>query len=166
MLALGIDPGTALCGYGVIEKDGMELRAVDYGVIETLAGCPMDERLEILYTGMMQILKEYHPQVLGVEELFFNRNVTTAITVAQARGVILLAGRLARVPIYGCTPLQVKQQVVGYGRATKKQVIDMTMHMLHIQDRINPDDAADALAIGITAIYRTEGEAIYGRIMK
>ncbi len=166
MRALGIDPGTALCGYGIIDKDGPSLRVLDYGVIETVPSMGMDERLEIVFTGLNQLLEEYRPQIVGVEELFFNRNITTAITVAQARGVILLAGRLAGVPIYECTPLQVKQQVVGYGRATKKQVIDMTMQMLHIEEKISPDDAADALAIGLTAIYRTENESVYGRIWR
>lgn len=164
MRALGIDPGTGRCGFGIVDKKGARLSAEDYGIIETFPDMTDAERLEIVYTGIRELIEAYRPDVMGVEDLFFNRNITTAITVAQARGVILLAAQQAKVPIYECTPLQVKQQVVGYGRATKKQVIDMTMHMMNITEKIDPDDAADALAIGLTAIYRTECESIYRRL--
>ena len=106
-------------------------------------------RLEILFNDLSDILEEYRPDKFGVEQLFFNRNVTTAIAVGQARGVILLAASQRRIPIYEYTPLQVKQAVVGYGRATKEQVIYMTMNMLGIREKIKPDDTADALAIAI-----------------
>ena len=101
---------------------------------------------------------------MGIETLYFNKNITTAISVAQARGVIQLAGFQKNIKIFECTPLQVKQQVVGYGRAEKKQVIEMIMQIMNIKKKISPDDAADALAIALTAIYRTEYENIYGRL--
>lgn len=163
MRALGIDPGTGRCGFGIVDKKGNVIEAADYGVIETFPDMPLVERLRTVYTGVCQLIEKYEPDVMGVETLYFNRNITTAIAVAQARGVILLAGCESGVPIFECTPLQVKQQVVGYGRAEKRQVIDMTMRMMHITERIDPDDAADALAIGLTAIYRTEHKAVCRR---
>lgn len=164
MRALGVDPGTGRCGFGIVDKTGSRITAADYGVIETEPGTELSERLSIVYQGIRQLIDEYHPDVMGVETLYFNRNITTAIAVAQARGVILLAGYEKQIPLFECTPLQVKQQVVGYGRAEKHQVIDMTMRIMGITKKIDPDDAADALAIGLTAIYRTEHESIYGRI--
>lgn len=163
MRALGIDPGTGRCGFGIVDKVGNRITAEDYGVIETFPDKTDIERLHIVYTGICQLIEAYQPDVMGVETLYFNRNITTAITVAQARGVILLAGYEHKVPVFECTPLQVKQQVVGYGRAEKRQVIDMTMRMMNITEKIDPDDAADALAIGLTAIYRTEHENVYAR---
>jgi len=164
MRALGIDPGTGRCGFGVVDKIGNRLTAVDYGVIETFPDMAPARRLSIVHTGIRELIEAYRPEVMGVETLYFNRNITTAIAVAQARGVILLAGVEEEIPIFECTPLQVKQQVVGYGRAEKRQVIDMTMQMLGISERIDPDDAADALAIALTTIYRTEHEMRYGKI--
>lgn len=164
MRALGIDPGTGRCGFGIVDKIENQISAEDYGVIETFPDMTAAERLRIVYTGVKQLIEAYKPDVMGVETLYFNRNITTAIAVAQARGVILLAGVEAGVPLFECTPLQVKQQVVGYGRAEKRQVIEMTMQMMHITKKIDPDDAADALAIGLTAIYRTEHEAVYRRM--
>lgn len=158
MRALGIDPGTGRCGFGVVDKVGNRITAEDYGVIETFPDMPAAERLHIVYTGVRQLIETYRPDIMGVETLYFNRNITTAIAVAQARGVILLAGAEEKLPLFECTPLQVKQQVVGYGRAEKRQVIEMTMRLMAIKERIDPDDAADALAIGLTAIYRTEHE--------
>ena len=163
MRALGIDPGTGRCGFGVVDKLGNHVSAVDYGVIETFPSTPDIERLSIVHRGICDLLALYKPDVMGGETLYFNRNITTAIAVAQARGVILLAGFHANVPVFDCTPLQVKQQVVGYGRAEKRQVIEMTMRMLAITERINPDDAADALAVGLTTIYRMEHEARFKR---
>lgn len=163
MRALGIDPGTGRCGFGIVDKEGGRITAVDYGVIESFPDKSPSERLAIVHTGVCQLIDAYQPEVMGVETLYFNRNITTAIAVAQARGVILLAGYEKKVPLFECTPLQVKQQVAGYGRAEKRQVIDMVMRMMGITEKINPDDAADALAIGLTAIYRTEHEAIFRR---
>ncbi len=164
MRALGIDPGTGRCGFGIVDKVGSRIIAADYGIIETSAGTEMAGRLCSVYKGICQLIDAYHPDVMGVETLYFNRNITTAISVAQARGVILLAGYERHIPLFECTPLQVKQQVVGYGRAEKRQVIDMIMRIMGISQKIDPDDAADALAIGLTAIYRTEHETIYGRV--
>ena len=150
MIALGIDPGFAIMGYGVVEKVGYQYRAIDYGVIETPAHTENGDRLLKIWNGLNYILEKFHPDAVGVEELFFNRNVTTAIQVAQARGVALLAARAADIPLFEYTPLQVKQAVVGYGRAEKKQIQQMMKIMLGLNEIPKPDDAADALAIAIT----------------
>ena len=152
MRIIGIDPGTAICGYGIIDVNGSRLTPVAYGAITTSPKDSDAARLEILFNDLSDILEEYKPDKFGVEELFFNRNVTTAITVGQARGVILLAAQQQRIPIYEYTPLQVKQAVVGYGKATKEQVIYMVMHLLNIREKIKPDDTADALAAAICGI--------------
>lgn len=164
MRALGIDPGTGRCGFGIVDKKGNSISAVDYGVIETTKEYSLSERLNIIFTGVNELIEFYKPDVMGIETLYFNKNITTAISVAQARGVIQLAGFQKNIKIFECTPLQVKQQVVGYGRAEKKQVIEMIMQIMNIKKKISPDDAADALAIALTAIYRTEYENIYGRL--
>lgn len=164
MRALGIDPGTGRCGFGIVDKKGNLISAVDYGVIETTKEYSLSERLNIIFTGVNELIEIYKPDVMGIETLYFNKNITTAISVAQARGVIQLAGVQKKIKIFECTPLQVKQQVVGYGRAEKKQVIEMIMQIMNIKKKISPDDAADALAIALTAIYRTEYENIYGRL--
>ncbi|MBP1764718.1 MAG: ruvC [Firmicutes bacterium] len=153
MLALGIDPGSAICGYGFVRSDGSRLRAVTHGVIETAAGKPVAERLQIVFQGIDQLIKQFKPDIIGVEQLFFNRNVTTAMTVAQARGVILLAIAQNEAELVEYTPLQVKQAVVGYGKATKEQVIFMTQRLLCLEEKPQPDDAADALAIAICSIH-------------
>ena len=153
MLALGIDPGSAICGYGFVRSDGSRLRAVTHGVIETAAGKPVAERLQIVFQGIDQLIKQFKPDIIGVEQLFFNRNVTTAMTVAQARGVILLAIAQNEAALVEYTPLQVKQAVVGYGKATKEQVIFMTQRLLGLEKKPQPDDAADALAIAICSIH-------------
>lgn len=110
---------------------------------------------------MAELIEMYRPHFMGVESLYFNTNITTGIEVAQARGVILLAGYRQSVPVVNVTPLQVKQQLAGYGRAEKKQVIEMVMRIMHINTKINPDDAADALAIGLTAIYQMEHKRLF-----
>lgn len=156
MRVLGIDPGTGRCGFGVVEKNGTTITPVNYGVIETYKDQSDLERLNIVYEGVAELIATYRPAFMGVETLYFNTNITTGIKVAQARGVILLAGYRQTVPIIPVTPLQVKQQLTGYGRADKKQVIEMVKRMMHITKKIDPDDAADALAIGLTAIYRVE----------
>lgn len=156
MRVLGIDPGTGRCGFGVVEKHGTTITPVNYGVIETYKDQSDLERLNIVYEGIAELIETYRPAFMGVETLYFNTNITTGIKVAQARGVILLAGYRQNVPIIPVTPLQVKQQLTGYGRADKKQVIEMVKRMMHITKRIDPDDAADALAIALTAIYRLE----------
>lgn len=137
MLALGIDPGTAICGYGLVEMRGNRLKAIDFGAIETSAHLSPPERLEIIFEGINNLIDRFQPTLMGVEQLFFNRNVTTAISVGQARGVILLAGSQHKIELREFTPLQVKQAVVGYGKATKQQVMYMTQHILIFHIRRN-----------------------------
>jgi crossover junction endodeoxyribonuclease RuvC len=153
MLVLGIDPGTAICGYGVVRSEGSRLQAVAHGVVETKVGVPTAQRLQVIFHEIDKLIKQFKPDLIGVEQLFFNRNVTTAMTVSQARGVILLAVAQNEVELAEYTPLQVKQAVVGYGKATKEQVIFMTQRLLNLVAKPHPDDAADALAIAICSIH-------------
>lgn len=149
MTILGIDPGFAIVGFGFIESDGMRSREIRHGAIRTPAHTPMTERLASIYEDMCVLLDAYKPDAAAIEELFFNTNITTGIQVAQARGVILLACQMHHVPIFEYTPLQVKQAVVGYGRAEKKQVMEMTRVLLNLSAIPKPDDAADALAVAL-----------------
>ena len=164
MRIIGIDPGTAICGYGIIDVEGSRLRPVAYGAITMEPKDSDAARLEILFNQLSDILEEYKPDKFGVEELFFNRNVTTAITVGQARGVILLAAHQQDIPIYEYTPLQIKQAVVGYGKATKDQVTYMTMNILGIREKIKPDDTADALAVAICTAHSSHRDRLKRRI--
>ncbi len=149
MLILGIDPGTAIVGYGLIEKQGQKLIPVSYSCWRTKADMPMAERLLIIYESLDKFLRENPPDVMAVEELFFNRNTTTALTVGQARGVILLAAAKNNIEVFEYTPLQVKQAVVGYGKADKQQVQFMVRALLVLKETPKPDDTADALAVAI-----------------
>ena len=149
MIILGIDPGIATVGIGVIEADRNNVRAVKYGAITTPAGLPLAQRLVEIEQDFGRILEMFKPDAVSVEELFFNTNITTGINVAHGRGVILLTAARFGVPIFEYTPLQVKQAVVGYGRAEKRQVMDMTRRILKLQSVPKPDDAADALAIAL-----------------
>ena len=149
MIILGIDPGLATVGWGVISTDGNRHKALAYGAVTTPAGLSTDARLERIFRETGAIIAEYRPDAMAVEELFFNTNITTGIRVAEARGVLLLCGRQNGVAIYEYTPLQVKQSVVGYGRADKKQVITMVTMLLGLKEPPKPDDTADALAIAI-----------------
>lgn len=149
MIILGIDPGYAIVGYGVIKYENSRFITLDYGTVTTQAKAPFTERLELIYDGVAEIVSKWKPEALSVEKLFFNSNTKTAIDVAQARGVILLAATKAGVPVYEYTPLQVKQSVVGYGRAEKKQVMELTRLILGLQKVPKPDDTADALAMAI-----------------
>ncbi len=149
MIIVGIDPGTAILGYGLIEQKGNRLRALDFACWRTPAHTPLAERLLMLYEKVFLYLQENQPDHLAVEELFFNRNTTTALTVGHARGVVLLAGAQQGIPVFEYTPLQVKQAVVGYGRAEKKQVQQMVKGLLRLDEVPRPDDAADALAVAI-----------------
>jgi len=149
MIILGIDPGTAIMGYGLIEQKGNILSALDYSCWRTPAHTPLAERLLMLYEQIDPYLRRYSPDHIAVEELFFNRNTTTALSVGHARGVVLLSGAQHSIPIYEYTPLQVKQAVVGYGKAEKKQVQQMVRGLLGLDDIPKPDDTADALAIAI-----------------
>ena len=149
MRILGIDPGIAIVGYGIIEYKNNKFKVIDYGAITTPSTMINTQRLERIYKGIDLLIKNYEIDEVGVEELFFNKNVKTAITVAQARGVILLSCAHNNKPIYEYTPLQVKQGVVGYGRAQKGQVQQMVTSMLKLKEVPKPDDVADALAVAI-----------------
>ncbi len=150
MKILGIDPGTATTGFGVIEKQGSKLSFIDAGVIATSPEQAMPSRLSEIYAGLNEIIEEFKPDCLAVELLYFASNVTTAITVGQARGVVLLAAAEHNLAVGEYTPLQVKQAITGYGRATKKQIQEMVKMMLGLSGIPKPDDAADGLAIAIT----------------
>jgi crossover junction endodeoxyribonuclease RuvC len=152
-IILGIDPGIADTGYGLIEKGaGGKISCLAYGSIKTKAGLPMAERLEILHDELEKIIQKYQPALASVEELFFQNNAKTAIIVGQARGVILLTCRKNKIPIVELTPLQVKQTIAGFGRADKLQVQKMVKLLLNLKEIPKPDDAADALAIAISSI--------------
>ncbi|MBP3481201.1 MAG: crossover junction endodeoxyribonuclease RuvC [Clostridia bacterium] len=160
MIILGIDPGYATVGYGVIEADGMHFRTVDYGAVTTPANTPFDIRLEMIYDGICELCDRYKPDAASVEELFFNTNITTGIAVGHSRGVILLALRKSGVDFYEYTPLQVKQSVVGYGRAEKKQVMIMTKTLLGLERMPRPDDAADALALAVCHAHSAKSQLL------
>ena len=149
MVILGLDPGTATTGYGVIRVLGNRFQMLEYGIISTPAKTPMEKRLEMIYDNLQELLQKWQPDQAAVEELFFNQNITTAITVGQARGVLLLCCAQNNVPLAEYTPLQVKQALVGYGRADKKQIQQMVKMFLNLADIPKPGDAADALAIAI-----------------
>ena len=149
MLVLGIDPGLATLGYGLVERACNTLRPLDYGTVITPAGMDMSQRLVRIYEGVHQLVETFSPDAVAIEELFFNKNVKTAIAVGQARGVAIVAAAKYDIPVYEYTPLQVKQAVVGYGRAEKEQVQNMTKMLLGLREIPRPDDAADALAISI-----------------
>ena len=149
MIILGIDPGFAIVGFGLIESRNGKQSAVRCGAINTPAGLPLPTRLLQIANDMEVLLTQFKPDAMAVEELFFNTNVTTGIGVAQARGVILMTAEKMGVPIFEYTPSQVKQAVVGYGKAEKRQVMDMTKRLLKLKEVPKPDDAADALAIAL-----------------
>ena len=149
MRILGIDPGIALVGWGVIDAAGGAASVVDFGCIKTTADTATEDRLAAVFSQLNEIIKKYRPEAMAVEELFWNTNQKTGIIVAEARGVILLAAKLNGVEIFEYTPLQVKQAVVGYGRAEKRQVISMVTALLKLREAPKPDDTADALAIAV-----------------
>ena len=149
MIILGIDPGFAIVGFGVVESAGGRQKLVSCGAVTTPAGEPLPRRLVRIEDDLAQLFDTFHPQAMAVEELFFNNNITTGIGVAQARGVILAAAERAGVPIYEYSPSQVKQAVAGYGKAEKRQVMEMTKRLLNLKAVPKPDDAADALAIAL-----------------
>lgn len=149
MRILGIDPGIATVGYSIVDCRGNHFKAIDYGVITTPANMIFPERLKQVYDEIIDIIERYEPEDLAIEELFFNKNVKTAIMVAQARGVEVLASTNMGLGIYEYTPLQIKQAVTGYGRADKNQVQQMVKMLLNLDKIPKPDDAADALAVAI-----------------
>ena len=149
MRILGIDPGYATTGFGLILSDGPVLKLLQYGVVTTPKDLPFPKRLEMLFDDVTRLVEVTAPDAAAVEELFWGHNITTGIGVSHGRGVILLALTKAGVPIFEYTPMQVKQAVVGYGKAEKRQVIDMTRRLLHMEKVARPDDAADAIAIAL-----------------
>jgi crossover junction endodeoxyribonuclease RuvC len=150
MRIIGIDPGTGILGFGVIDVVRGKFKLVDAGVITTPAHTPIDVRLEDIFDNLTEIIADTKPDVMSIEQLFFSRNVTTAISVAQARGVAMLTGRKAKLPIAEYTPMQIKQTVTGYGGADKKQVQEMVRIQLGLTEVPKPDDCADALGAAIT----------------
>ena len=152
-LVLGVDPGTAITGYGLVWGEGDDLRLVDYGAITTSSDKPLPQRLQEIYRQLTALIQERQPSSAAVEKLFFSRNVRTALSVGQARGVALLAMANAEIPVHEYTPLEVKQAVVGYGRATKEQVQEMVRMLLGLDSVPQPDDAADAIAVAICHIH-------------
>ena len=154
MVVLGIDPGTAITGYGFIREDDRgELEAIAYGVIDTPAGMPLENRLQIIFSQLKELILLHQPETGAVEKLFFQRNVTTALSVGHARGVALLAMAECGVPVAHYTPMEVKQAVSGYGGADKNQVQEMVRMLLNLDEIPRPDDAADALAVAICHIH-------------
>jgi crossover junction endodeoxyribonuclease RuvC len=162
MLSLGIDPGTATVGYGLVrELDDGSLQAVAYGVITTPPGLPMAERLQMIFTDLTALIRLHQPDRAAVEEMFFGKNITTAITVAQGRGVILLTLIQAGLPIQEYKPNFIKQSISGYGGAKKPQMQEMVRMLLDLDAIPRPDDAADALAIAITDIHNSRFSDLY-----
>ena len=150
MRILGIDPGTGILGFGVVDVDNSSYRLIDAGVVTTPAHTSHAERLEDIYDSLTTIIRDSKPDVVSVEKLFFSRNITTAMSVAEARGVALLAARQAKLPIYEYNPMQIKQTLTGYGKADKTQVQEMVRLQLGLKSVPKPDDCADALAAAIT----------------
>jgi crossover junction endodeoxyribonuclease RuvC len=159
---LGIDPGTATMGWGVIRREGNRLHYVQHGAVITPSNWEMPRRLGRLFDGVTELLRGYRPETVAVEELFFNTNVTTAITVGQARGVAILAAYKAGIEVHEYTPLQVKQAITSYGRADKLQVQEMVRVLLNLREIPRPDDAADGLALAITHAFSSRMSAKVG----
>ena len=155
MRIIGIDPGTGILGFGVIEITNGKMKLIDAGVVTTPAHTPLDIRLEDIFDSLTDIIAETKPEFMSIETLFFAQNVTTAMSVSHARGVAMLAGRKARLPIAEYTPLQIKQTVTGYGKADKKAVQEMVRIQLGLTETPKPDDCADALAAAITHYLMT-----------
>lgn len=161
MRILGLDPGTATTGYGIVDVEEGEFTAVTYGVIKTPANLEMPYRLQMIQQELQQLLDEYQPDSVGVEEVFFGRNATTAITVGQARGVLLLTLANAGLPIGEYSPPKIKDAVTGYGKADKAQVQMMVRNLLNLEETPRPDDAADGLAVAITHYHYQRFESLY-----
>jgi crossover junction endodeoxyribonuclease RuvC len=153
MIVLGIDPGTAITGYGLVHEENGQAVALAYGAITTPSELPLPDRLKLIQRDLAAVIEEYRPDQAAVEQLFFNKNVRTALAVGHARGVVLLTLAQANVPIFEYTPLQVKQAVTGHGRADKAQVQQMVTLLLGLNKVPKPDDVADALAIAICHLH-------------
>lgn len=163
MIVLGIDPGTAITGFGLVEYEKGQEKLLDYGTIRTASDLPMHERLLLIHKEMNRILDQYEPQAVAIEELFHHKNAKTVITVAQSRGVLLMTAASRGLEIGEYTPLQVKQAVCGYGTAEKRQVQLMVQKILKMDHIVKPDDAADALAIAICHIHSRRMKDIANR---
>ncbi len=161
MVILGIDPGLATVGFGVLDYTRDKFRVIEYGAVLTAAGKKLEDRLLEVFEGISELCETYRPDAVSIEEIFFNDNQKTAITVSEARGVILLAVRKSGVPIYEYTPLQVKQAVTGYGRAEKAQIQYMVKNILKLREIPKPDDTADALAMAICHAY-SQTSSLFG----
>lgn len=162
MIVCGIDPGVAIIGFGFIEKFGVKQKSLRHGVIRTPAGLSLEKRLLQIYKDLNELFDMYKPDALAAEELFFNTNVTTGISVAHARGVILLTAAERGIPVFSYSPQQVKQAVVGYGKAEKQQVMEMTRMLLNLPHVPRPDDAADALAVALC--HSQTSQSIIGKM--
>ena len=162
MRILGIDPGYAIVGYGIVDYDKNRFSTVGYGAVTTPADMPFSERLRDIYNDITEIIRRFKPDSMSIEKLYFNTNTTTAIDVAQARGVIMLAAVNSGVEVFEYTPLQVKQSITGYGRAEKRQVMEMIKSFLGLKSVPKPDDTADALALAIC--HGHSASSIYGKL--
>lgn len=168
MRILGIDPGYATVGYGIIDYDGIHFKVIGYGAITTPADMPFSDRLDSVYRDIITLAEKYNPQELSIERLYFNTNTTTAIAVAEARGVILLAAKHSGIEAFEYTPLQVKSSITGYGKAEKRQVMEMIKSFLSLKSVPKPDDTADALALAVCHAHSAGSGIgkIYSREMK
>ena len=164
MRILGIDPGYATIGYGIVDYNNFHFKTVGFGAITTSPDNPFSERLEQIYNDIKTVIEKYKPDDISIEKLFFNTNTTTAIDVAQARGVILLASVQSGLNVYEYTPLQVKQSITGYGRAEKRQVMEMVKNLLALNAVPKPDDTADALALAVCHSH-SKG-SLYGKLQR
>lgn len=153
MRIIGIDPGTGILGFGIVDVNRGKMRLITAGVITTPAHTPLPDRLEEIYTGLTSIIQETKPDVMSIEKLFFTKNITTAISVAEARGVAILTGRQANLPIHEYTPNEIKKSITGYGAAKKPQIQEMVRIQLGLQEVPKPDDCADALAAALTHAF-------------
>lgn len=159
MIVLGIDPGTAMTGYGIVSREGSLLRAVDFGCFQTIPDRELPDRLRMIHQAVTELIERHAPACVGVERLFFNRNVQTAFAVGQARGVVLLAAAQHGLPVFEYGPHEVKIAVTGYGRAPKQQVQRMVQVVLGLDALPRPDDAADALAVAICTAHSQRAAA-------
>ena len=151
---LGIDPGIGICGFGLIQADiGRAAKALDYGVVKTTVDAPLPSRLKELYESLSEVFDQTNPDMVAVEKLFFSKNITTGIAVAEARGIVLLVAEQRGLPVYEYTPNQIKKSLTGYGSATKSQIQEMARIHLGLEQKPKPDDAADALAVAITCSF-------------
>lgn len=161
MRILGIDPGTGICGFGVVEITKLNKPvAKDFGVISTPPHTPLPDRLEDIYNSMHEIIKQNQPDLISIEKLFFSKNITTGISVAEARGICLLVAKQHNLPIYEYTPNEIKKTLTGYGSADKKQMQEMVRIQLNLKEVPKPDDAADALAAAITHLFSSRADLL------